>query len=268
MAKRLYFLKLGGSIITDTKKPNAAKVAAMKRMFKEIREARSKKDFDLIIGHGSGSFAHVPAHKYKIHLGLINKNSRRGASITQHAAARLNRIVVEQLIKSGVNAVSFPPSEGAIADGRKIKSWNLLPLKQALKNGFVPVTYGDVVVDTRQGVSIASTEEVFSFIASKLHPQKIMLATDVDGVFDKNPKIYKDGSLIASINGENLKRFLLSAGRSQKTDVTGGMYGKLSLLHEAVKRSRATGYIVNGTKKGNIRDLLLGRKTTCTKVLP
>lgn len=224
--------------------------------------------FDLIIGHGSGSFAHVPAHKYKVHQGIINSKSLIGASITQDAAARLNRIVVSVLIKQGINAVSFPPSGGAVAASGKIEEWNLNPLEHALRNGFVPVTYGDVLVDTKQGVSIASTEEVFSFMASRLHPDRIMLATDVDGVFDKNPKVYRDSKLIESISGRNIKRFLSYAGKSQKIDVTGGMSGKLLLLYEAVKRSGATGYIVNGNRKGAIRNLLLGKKVLCTKVLP
>lgn len=41
---------------------------------------------------------------------VIGKESLRGIAEVQNAASKLNRIVVEQFIKVGENAVSFSPS--------------------------------------------------------------------------------------------------------------------------------------------------------------
>ncbi len=266
MPKNLFLVKIGGSIITHTEKQNSPNVQAIDRIIGELKKL--PKDSTLVVGHGSGSFAHVPAHKYKTHLGIINKDSRLGASITQDAAANLNRIVVQRMLKQGINAVSFPPSGSAIAKKGRIVSWNLGPLRLALENGFVPVVYGDVVTDKEQGVGIASTEEVFTFISSKLHPRKIVLATDVDGLLDKDPKIYSDAVLIKKVDARSIRRLLAYAKGSKKVDVTGGMHTKLLLLFNLVKKSRATGYIINGSKKGVLQNLLLGKAVVGTKVLP
>ncbi len=265
MPQDLCLIKIGGSIITDIRKQNTPKVKEIDRLVKELQKAPP--GTRIIVGHGSGSFAHVPAHKYKIQMGIINKNSRLGASITQDAAANLNRIVVQRMIKQGMNAVSFPPSGGAIARKGKIIAWDLKPLKTALENGFVPVVYGDVVPDKEQGVGIASTEEVFKFIASKLHPQKIVLVTDVDGLLDKDPKMHSDARLIKKVNGKNIRRLLAYAKGSKKVDVTGGMHTKLLLLFSLVEKSRATGYIINGSKKGVLQNLLQKGKLVGTKVV-
>ena len=61
-----YFIKLGGSVITNTEKPYTAKIGTIRRVLNEIKEAKRDKDFNLIIGHGGGSFPHIPAHKYKV----------------------------------------------------------------------------------------------------------------------------------------------------------------------------------------------------------
>jgi len=259
MARELYLLKIGGSIITDTSRPGRAKRANIRRILKEIKEAGSRGSFQLIIGHGSGSFAHIPAKKYRVNEGIVNKDSRKGAAITHLVAKSLNTIVIEEGIKIGLNVFPFSPSSFGVWEGREAKTGTLDPLQEALKNGFIPVTYGDVVLNSSKGISIASTEDVFSLIVSKLKPRKIILATDVDGLFDKDPKSSKDSRLIGIVNSKNIKKVLSYAKGSRKVDVTGGMRSKVGVLYEMVRTTRATGIIVNGLRKNSIRDALLGR---------
>ena len=81
-----YLVKIGGSVITDIKKESTAKPHVIKRIFSEIKP--HLKNTRVIVGHGSGSFAHVPAHKYNVNLGLIDEkkycgcinNSRRSCA--------------------------------------------------------------------------------------------------------------------------------------------------------------------------------------------
>ena len=67
MDKPLILLKLGGSLITDKTKPYTANIPVIKRLAREIHEAREEKDINLIVGHGGGSFPHVSAKKYQTH---------------------------------------------------------------------------------------------------------------------------------------------------------------------------------------------------------
>jgi len=61
----LQFLKLGGSLITEKDRPHTARLQVIRRLASEI--ARARRDdpaLRLVLGHGSGSFGHVPAQKY------------------------------------------------------------------------------------------------------------------------------------------------------------------------------------------------------------
>jgi len=264
--KKLYFLKLGGSTLTNEDKPGTAKKETIRRLLSEVRKAQSNKTFDIVIGHGAGSFGHPPAKKYKINEGLKYSFSRRGAIITHNAAKELNDIVVNEGLKVGVNLYPFAPSSFGVWNNHGATDSMVFHISHALKNGFVPLVHGDVVMDSEKGVSIASTEKVFSFLTNHMKPDKIILATDVDGLFTANPKIDKSAKFIKIINGRNIEGALKSAGSSLKVDVTGGMHSKVRSLYEMVKATGSTGYIVNANEKGRLYSILVGKPNIYTIV--
>jgi isopentenyl phosphate kinase len=256
------FIKIGGSAITDINKEGTAKKEEIKRLLKEIKPCLDKKR--VLIGHGSGSFAHVPAHKYKVNLGLIEKNSTYGAAVTQNAAAKLHRIVIECAIEEGLSPFSFSPSTASLAEGGRIFDWDTSPIEKAFDLGFLPMTYGDVVLDNKQGVCIASTEEVFRALSNKIKPNKLIIGTDVDGIFDKDPKLSSDAKLIENVNKNNIDQVLNYSGKSTKIDVTGGMKSKVSYLYNISKETGAICQIVNLQKIGRLSDAVLGNKVVGT----
>lgn len=72
----MVFIKFGGSVITDTKRPQTAKIEEIRRLLRETFEAKDIKNFDLVIGHGSGSFGHAASIRYRINeKGLTNNES-------------------------------------------------------------------------------------------------------------------------------------------------------------------------------------------------
>ena len=174
------FLKLGGSLITFKKKKFKADRRTINRLSREIKQALDEKKMRLLIGHGGGSFPHTTAHKYSVHKGLINKKSTLGFSLTQDAAARLNRIVIDSLLREGVRAASFPPSSWIIARKGDIEMSFPNPIRVALQNGIVPVVYGDACLDIGQGVCIVSTEQILSHLdrAEKLYLDDLMKLAD------------------------------------------------------------------------------------------
>ncbi len=262
--EKLVLIKLGGSSITDTAKESVAKPDVIRRLANEIKKVGSARR--IILGHGSGSFGHVIGKKYAVHEGLINDKSLECAALTQDIAAQLNRIVVKEFCTLGINAISFPPSGGAISKNRRIFEWNLNALETALKHGFLPVTYGDVVMDSQLGVTIVSTEEALRYIAEKLKPGKVIIGGDIDGVFTANPKINKDAKLIKEINGKNIAEALRGAGASTKVDVTGGMQTKLQYAYDIAKSCNTVCQIVNIDIPGRLHSAIIDEETTGTTI--
>lgn len=251
MKKEIIFLKLGGSLITDKSKPFTLRQDILKRICKEIHEARTERKIPLIIGHGGGSFPHTSAARYQTQKGYINKESKSGFCNVQNDASKLNRIVIQNLLYNGENAVSVQPSASCVMQKGKIESWFMKPIKILLKDDYIPVVFGDVVLDKKQGCSIASTEEIFSFLAKKLGGKKIILAGKVDGV------LYSNGKIIEEITSENFGEIKKYLHGSDGTDVTGGMVLKVGMMLELAKKGIVS-IIINGLKEGNIKKALLG----------
>jgi isopentenyl phosphate kinase len=265
----LYFIKLGGSVITDTEKPKTPKREEIARLLNEILSAQAENSFTVVIGHGSGSFGHSVAKQYRVQEGLCHGESKKGAAETRQVARELNSILIETGLHYGMPLMAFSPSSFAVAKGRRLVQGTSKHIDHAISQGFIPVVYGDVVTDLDQGVSIASTEEAFRFLTQEIKPTKIVLGTDVDGVFDSDPTKNPGARLIKEVNGKNIETVLSGAAGAHKIDVTGGMKTKLSILYEMVKATGATGYILNASKPGTVKKVLAGKENEvlCTRVV-
>ncbi|MHB1830382.1 MAG: isopentenyl phosphate kinase [Candidatus Micrarchaeaceae archaeon] len=260
--KMLILIKLGGSVITDVHKPNTARMANIRRLINEIKKASKNKS--IIIGHGGGSFPHVPAYKYRINSGLAKGKNQIGTTITQSSAATLHQIMMVELAKAGVQAFSFSPSSSIIANRRKIIRWDTAPIAEALERDFVPVVYGDVALDSKQGICIVSTEEIFRYLSARLKPDKVIIGTDVDGVFTDDPKKSRDIKFIKEIRKDNMKKIVFNNKWVRKYNVTGGMKSKVELLYNMSKRTSLVCQVVNANVPNRIYNAILGKPVVST----
>jgi isopentenyl phosphate kinase len=265
--KELVFVKLGGSLITVKEIPFMENKKVINELSQEIHHVRKKGKLKLLVGHGGGSFPHVPAAKYQTDIGVINEESYRGISEVQDAASRLNRIVVSALMKAGENAMSIQASSSCIAEDFKIVDFYTKPIKKLLSCGMVPVVYGDVGMDLKRGCCILSTEEIFSFLAKKLKPNKIIFAGLVDGVFDADPQKNMDAKLIKKITPKSYSKIKNLLSGSSGIDVTGGMSHKVEKMIELARIGIKT-QIINGLVEGNLEKALLGDEDIGTLILP
>ena len=263
--KELIILKLGGSVITrkDENSPEINR-EILNRIAKEIAEAMSKRNFRLIIVHGAGAFGHVPAREYGLDKGVIGERQLQGFSITHQSMERLNYDVVEVLKTYGINAISFQPSAVGILKSAKLVYFPVRVIKELIKLDMVPVCYGDVLVDEDTGINILSGDHLVPYLARKLNADRVVIATDVDGVYDKNPKKNKDAKLIRKINRENIDT-ISEIGTSDSVDVTGGMKRKLDELLELTKFS-IDSYIISALKVNTLKRTLLGEQELGTVI--
>lgn len=241
--KSLVLIKLGGSVITNKSKPFTARLDVIRKLAKEIKKDFLGKNSDLIIGHGGGSFPHVPASKYQTQKGIINKDSVWGFCETADAAIQINRIVIKEFLKLKVPVASFAPLS-FIYNSKTIFEH----IKKALDIGIVPVIYGDVIMNQKQGFEIYSGEKTLDLLANKLSKFykkiKIIYYTDTSGVYDDKDKTIP---LITPENFKEIKKFLKG---SENIDVTGGMIHKVEESLALVKNIDAEVYITNGLSRG------------------
>lgn len=257
MSRTPIFLKLGGSLITDKSQVHTARMEVLARLAEEIATAlREQPNLCLVLGHGSGSFGHVPAKKYGTRHGVHTEAEWQGFNKVWYEASSLNRIVIEALHTAGLPALAFPPSPAVTAQDGQIVEWNLGPFDTALEHGLIPVVYGDVAFDTKLGGTILSTEDLFAHLARHLHPARLLLAGIEEGVWEDYPLCTR---LIPKISTLNLPQLELTLGGSAGTDVTGGMDSKVrQMLALVAEIPHLEAWIFSGDVSGNVQRALLG----------
>jgi len=246
-------LKIGGSILTREKE---IREEVIERITSEISSSWG----ELILIHGVGYFGHPQASLCKLNEGLCSDN-KSGVYETHRAVIELNKKILDSFADKGVPVIPIHPLSCITGKDGRIDSFNIRCIELAVKNGFLPVLHGDIVSDCVKGCCIVSGDQLVSYIARKFshaqkssicnHIEKIGVATNVDGVYDK------EGKIIREINPSNLKTILNQRFEGgKKYDVTGGMLGKVIELTHIKEES----LIFNGEKEGLIRKFLNGTK--------
>jgi isopentenyl phosphate kinase len=174
----------------------------------------------------------------------------------------LNKNVVASLISRGVPAISFHPSDFCITNSGDIATMFTKQIELCLNNSEIPILHGDVVKDEAWGAIILSGDQILSHLAKKFksdlsfHLSFLIVGTDVDGVFTKDPKVAgahvrKIGVITPSIFDDLKLKFTTA-----QFDVTGGMRKKVETLLELAKIG-VKSIIIDIKQKNVLSDLLI-----------
>ncbi|HZK17277.1 MAG: isopentenyl phosphate kinase [Anaerolineaceae bacterium] len=250
------FLKLGGSLITDKGKAETALPGLILSLLADFKRYLEKNpDQKILLGHGSGSFGHHAAVKYNTRAGVYSPAEWQGFRQVWESARKLNQIVLDLGRQAGLELISFPPSAGLLSRHGEVKDWNLAPIERALENGLIPVVYGDVVFDQVLGGTIFSTEELFAHLATRLKPNRILLAGKEAAVYADFPKNQRP---IAHIPRTAALESFLQA--SQNEDVTGGMRSKVTQMQAVCLANPGVSVeIFTASQPGELFEALSGR---------
>ncbi len=132
-------------------------------------------------------------------------------------------------------------------------------LRILLEKGIVPIINENdsVVVDELKYVeSFGDNDNLSALVASLIQADLLMILSDVDGLFDKNPLNNDDAKLISDIKFIN-QELLEAAGKSVSEVGTGGMKSKILAVKKAMDSGCYVG-IINGKKPENIVKFLKG----------
>jgi len=253
----LQFVKLGGSLITDKLRPRTSKPEVIARLMDEIRRARdSQPEIQIILGHGSGSFGHVPAKRHGTRAGVRSAEDWLGFVDVWRQARDLNNIILKAAQKANLPVIAFPPSAFIQAKGGKTHHLNAEPLKSALAAGLIPMVNGDVVFDHNLGGTVFSTEDVFQALVGDILPDRILLCGLEEGVYSDYPRCTH---LLPQIDLAHADEILASIGGSSGIDVTGGMIEKVRLMLTLVEQfPRIQALIFTGLHSENLLRALHG----------
>ncbi len=144
--------------------------------------------------------------------------------------------------------------------GGRLRWPDMEVVRSYMELGIAPVTFGDVVLDDQMGFGICSGDQIMEMLAAAFRPKRIIFVSDVDGLFDSDPKENPDARLIGLVEEESLGS--ISCGMSVK-DVTGGLRGKMEAMLRLCSAGREC-VLLNGLAEGRLLSALRGEEITCT----
>lgn len=254
----MLLVKLGGSVITDKSAYRTPRLDALARLALEVASVGER----VMVVHGAGSFGHVLAKKHDLGKGDDGSIARRLAAAQVHADVReLTALVLSALRDVGLPAISLSSYDLARLTSGELASFAYEPVHETLARGMVPVLSGDIVLDHSRGFGIVSGDVLMVELARATRPARAVFATDVDGIFDRDPR-EPGAALLPRID----LRTDVRTTESHVPDITGSMAGKLKRAR-AVARTGVEVQVVNGLAPGRVADALAGKGTVGTVVV-
>jgi len=253
-------VKFGGSVITFKERPLTIRSDVIKYLVNEISQViKGFEDLKLILVHGGGSFGH---YVVKECLKTSNVLTDECFSKTTYTMTVLNVIIVRELINAGLQAISLPPHAVFLRDNNGVLRYDLRVINECISRGIIPVLYGDVII-SGNSYEVLSGDTISWILAKELSADELIFLTDVNGVYDKDPKKHPEARLIKEIRSADLSNISIS---QSEYDVTGGMVRKLMEgLHYGVVGVKVK--VINGLIQGNLYKSLCGEEFIGTVIM-
>jgi len=248
MVKRLV-VKIGSNILADeTEGLDTKRIASIARSVSELHN----REFDVVIV-SSGA---VAAGMMK--LGL--KAKPRDIKLKQAAAAigqsSLMWAYERSFASFGKKVAQILLTRNDFSDRRRyINSKNTLLTLLAYR--IVPIINENDTVATDE-IRFGDNDNLASLVASIVEAERLIILSDVDGLYTDDPRKNPDAKLIdyADEISPELEKM---AGGSGSIVGTGGMYSKILAAKRAVKNGIVV-QIISGRKDGLLVSLMEGRK--------
>jgi aspartokinase-like uncharacterized kinase len=107
--------------------------------------------------------------------------------------------------------------------------------------------------DTLEHSWDVTSDTITAYIAGLLDAKKLILVTDVDGIFSEDPKKSPNNKFIEELSAEELQSW------NKRTSVD-------KILLKTISQSNMDCYVVNGRYPERIKHILENKKTVCTHI--
>jgi glutamate 5-kinase len=233
MKKKRIVIKLGSTTLTKgTARISRGKLEDIARQINELKDA-----YEIVIVT-SGAIA-AAKHYIELHRGTPVAVKQALAAIGQPVLMRFYQEVFNDYgLKIGQCLLTYRDFENELSRSNTIDTINTL-----IENGYIPVINENDTIATDE-IKFGDNDKLGALTAVLLHADLLILASDIDGVYDADPKSHPDAKLIQLVTNiddiEHLQHGSISALG------TGGIKSKI----EAARICKAHGvelWIVNGS---------------------
>ena len=248
---KIIVIKIGSSLLIDNKMKVRQKW--LFEFAKDIKDLINQNKKIIIVSSGA------------IALGCkkLNLNKKNLKLDKSQAVASIGQIELMNLFKKTFNSKKINLSQILLTLEDTEQRRRAINAKRTINNlfdlGFVPIVNENDSIATSE-IKYGDNDRLASRVAQISGADCLILLSDVDGLYTKNPKIYKDALLIKEIKNINTENEKV-ASKSISAHGTGGMKTKI----DAAKVCQLSGCqmaIANGLSLRPIKKIL--KKNNCT----
>ncbi len=251
--KKKLVLKIGTSTLTSgTKLISRGKIEDIGRQILELSD-----EFDIVLV-SSGAIATAKQFiKVSGWDGLV-ESKQAMAAIGQPLLMRIYHEIFSDFgIRTAQCLMTYRDFENETSRQNTLNTINEL-----IKHSFIPIINENDTTAVEE-IILGDNDKLSALVATLIQADLLVLASDIDGMFDKNPHLHTDAKLLTEITNIDEARSLVEERDSGLG--TGGMNSKLEAAIICQKAGIET-WIVNGGNKNFLTDALAG-KSECTKFL-
>ncbi len=252
---KIIIIKIGSSILIDEKRKIRKKWIV--KFAKDVQELIRQDKKVIIVSSGA-----IAMGCKKLNINKKNLKLDKCQAIASIGQIELMNLFSETFLKYKVNISQILLTlEDTEIRRRSLNAKRTFD--NLFKLGFVPIVNENDTIATSE-IKYGDNDRLASRVAQISNADSLILLSDVDGLYTKNPKIYKDAKLLKSVSDIDLNLIKTSA-KSTSEYGTGGMQTKI----EAAKICMLSGckmVIANGLHLNPIKKII--EKNNCTWFLP
>jgi glutamate 5-kinase len=187
---------------------------------------------------------------------LIQHRSPIPSIPTKQAMASVGQL---QMMANWQRFFDVPCSQLLITHGDLKDRQRYINIKNTLRillaNGVIPIVNENDTVATEE-LKVGDNDNLAALVALNCEADCLIILSDIDGVYNKDPKRNDDAEMISEIF-EITDEIYAMAGTTNNPIATGGMKTKLQAAEKAVENGIDT-YILNGTKNQVFERIIAG----------
>lgn len=253
--KQKIVIKVGTNVMTNKDKRIVRPV--LRRLVRQIAELYERDIITILVSSGS-----VIAGKEVLGRSKIKDKTKRRQVYSAIGQPRMMRLYYNIFMDYGMKCAQVLPTKRDFSPG--VHRENMINCYEGLlSEGVIPILNEDDAVSVTMSM-FSDNDELASLVAQLINADKLIILTDIDGLYDGHPDS-DSSSLIEEVSSdENVEKYIKESNKGE-AEGRGGMGSKLDYAKETAAQNIPT-FIANGKTDNTIIDIIDG-KSVGTKIM-
>lgn len=249
MHKQKIVVKVGTNVMTN--KDNRIVRPVLQNLVRQIAELYEQDIMTILVSSGS-----VIAGKEVLGESKIKNSTQKRQVYSAIGQPRMMRLYYNIFQEYGMKCAQVLPTKRDFSPG--VHRTNMVNCYEGLMaEGVIPIANEDDAVSVKMSM-FSDNDELASLVAQLMDADKLIILTDIDGVFNGHPDLESSEVINTIAPEENLDKYIKKSNK-KAGEGRGGMGSKIGFAQQAASNNIPT-YIANGKRENVILDIIEGKK--------